>query len=81
MFEHIHTKKCNKLEHERLEKLVFIYYNLRLLTKQLRAKDLDPILLDKIDLVSDWVLEDDSPTNDLSLLDEETQDLPIVPFS
>eukprot|EP00253_Pinus_taeda_P033773 PITA_33773 len=28
VFEHIHSKKINKLEHERLEKLVFIYYNL-----------------------------------------------------
>eukprot|EP00253_Pinus_taeda_P029868 PITA_29868 len=28
VFEHIHKKKRNMLEHERLEKLVFIYYNL-----------------------------------------------------
>eukprot|EP00253_Pinus_taeda_P027280 PITA_27280 len=28
VFEHIHSKKRNRLEHERLEKLVFIYYNL-----------------------------------------------------
>jgi hypothetical protein len=80
-FEHIHTKKHNRLEHERLEKLVFIYYNLQMLTKQLQPKDLDPILLDKIDLVSDWVLEDESPADDLSWLDEETQDLSSVPFS
>eukprot|EP00253_Pinus_taeda_P004506 PITA_04506 len=33
VFGHIHSKKRNKLEHERLEKLVFIYYNLRMLTK------------------------------------------------
>jgi hypothetical protein len=37
-----------------------------MLTKQFRAKDLDPILLDKIDLVSDWVLEDESHADDLS---------------
>jgi hypothetical protein len=66
VFEHIHTKKCNKLEHERLEKLIFIYYNLWMLTKQLQAKELNPILLDKIDLVSDRVLEDESPADDLS---------------
>jgi hypothetical protein len=69
------------LEHERLEKLVFIDYNLQMLTKKLWAKDLDRILLDEIDLVYDWVLDDDSPANDFSWLDEETQDLPSVPFS
>eukprot|EP00253_Pinus_taeda_P026074 PITA_26074 len=53
VFQHIHRKKRNKLEHERLEKLVFIYYNLRMLTKQMQPKDTDPILLDTIDLESD----------------------------
>jgi hypothetical protein len=79
--EHIHTQKLNKLEHEWMEKLVFIYYSLQMLTKQLRAKVLDPILLDKIDLVSAWVLEDESPADDLSWLDEGTQDLSSVPLS
>ena len=80
VFEHIHTKKRNRLEHERLEKLVYIYYNLRMLTKQLRAKDLDPILLDQIDLVSDWVVEDEAPV-DLRWLDEEAEGPSSVPFS
>jgi hypothetical protein len=35
----------------------------------------------KIDLVSIWVLEDESPVDDLSWLDEETQDLSSVPYS
>jgi hypothetical protein len=81
VFEYIHTKRHNRLEHEQLEKLVFIYYNLQMFTKHLWAKDLDPILLDKIDLVSNWVLEDESFTDDLSWLDEETRDLSNVPFS
>ena len=51
-----------------------------MLTKQLRAKDLDPILLDQIDLVSDWVVEDEAPA-DLSWLDEETEGPSGVPFS
>ena len=50
-----------------------------MLTKQLRAKDLDPILLDQIDLVSDWVVEDEAPA-DLSWLDEETEGPSGVPF-
>ena len=32
---------------------------------------MDPIFLDQIDLVSDWVVEDEAPA-DLSWLDEET---------
>ena len=73
VFEHIHSKKRNRLEHERLEKLVFIYYNLRMLTKQVQPKDTDPILLDTIDLESDWVVKEEAP--DLSWLDEEIEDL------
>jgi hypothetical protein len=49
-----------------LEKFFFIYCNLRMLTKQFQAKDLDPILLDKIDLVSYWLLEAESHVDDLS---------------
>ena len=30
VFERIHTKKRNRLEHQRLNDLVYIYYNLRL---------------------------------------------------
>jgi len=30
VFERIHTKKRNKLEHQRLNDLVYIHYNLRL---------------------------------------------------
>ena len=63
-----------------LEKLVFIYYNLRMLTKQMQPKDLDPILLDDIDLESEWVVEEEFP-DDLSWLDEETQDPSSLPYS
>eukprot|EP00253_Pinus_taeda_P029752 PITA_29752 len=73
VFKHIHSKKRNRLEHERLEKLVFIYYNLRMLTKQVQPKGTDPILLDSIDLESNWVVEEE--TTDLSWRDEETEDL------
>eukprot|EP00253_Pinus_taeda_P001478 PITA_01478 len=78
VFEHIHNKNRNKLEHERLEKLVFIYYNLRMLTKQAKPKDTDPILLDTIDLESNWVVEEAAP--DLSRLDEEIEHLSSLPF-
>ena len=52
-----------------------------MLTKQLQAKDLDPVLLDKIDLVFDWVLEDEFLVDDLCWLHEETTDPCSVPFS
>eukprot|EP00253_Pinus_taeda_P028530 PITA_28530 len=61
MFEHIHSKKRNKLKHERLEKLVFIYYNLRMFTKQVQPKDTNPIVLDTIDLEFDSIVEEKSP--------------------
>jgi hypothetical protein len=51
-----------------------------MLTKQLQAKDWDPILLDQIDLVSYWVIEDETPV-DLGQLDEETESPFGVPFS
>eukprot|EP00253_Pinus_taeda_P025072 PITA_25072 len=77
VFEHIQSKKRNRLEHERLEKLVFIYYNLRMLPKQVQAKGTDPILLDTIDLEFDWVVEEEAP--DLSWLDKETEGLSSLP--
>ena len=52
-----------------------------MLRKQLRVKDLDPFLLEKIGLVSDWVVEDEFPMDDLSWLDEEIEDPSSVPFS
>ena len=64
-----------------MEKLVYIYYNLRLLTKQLRPKDIDPILLDETNVDNDWVVEEEFPTDDLSWLDEETQDFSNQPLS
>lgn len=30
IFEHIHSKKRNRLEHQRLNDLVYVHYNLRL---------------------------------------------------
>ena len=54
------TRKCNKLEHELLDNLVFIYYSLFPLTKYLRTKDMEPIALDMIDPKYIWSTEDES---------------------
>ncbi|KAL4614141.1 hypothetical protein ACB092_07G032600 [Castanea dentata] len=68
-FEFIHSKRRNRLEHKRLNDLVFVCYNLLLREMNIRrTKDyLDPISLDNIDLMDDWVVED----SEFLLLTEE----------
>ncbi|KAI8572767.1 hypothetical protein RHMOL_Rhmol01G0225900 [Rhododendron molle] len=66
-FEFIHSKKRNRLEHKRLNDLVYVRYNLKLrerIIKQTRDA-LDLISLENIDVLDDWVSEEPS------LLDEE----------
>eukprot|EP00253_Pinus_taeda_P014321 PITA_14321 len=57
--EHIHMKKRNRLQQKRLNDLVFMPYNLRLRRNQMMNKtpNIDPIMLDDIDLTSKWVEE------------------------
>lgn len=49
VFEQIHTRKRNRLLKERLDKLVFVNYNLRLRNKRIEGIDGDPIDLDNFD--------------------------------
>jgi hypothetical protein len=67
VFERIHTKKRNRLEHKRLNDLVFVQYNLRLRHNQLLNKrpDTDPIVLDDVDPTSDWVAKTHPPEFDV----------------
>ncbi|KAL8535057.1 hypothetical protein ACS0TY_010904 [Phlomoides rotata] len=60
VFERIHTKKRNKLEHSRLNDLVFIHYNLRL-QERLERKRIcyDPIDYESIDQNNSWVVEEE----------------------
>ena len=62
-FERIHTKKRNRLEQKWLNDLVSVQYNLRLRRNQLLNKrpDSDPIVLNDVDLTSDWVVETHPP--------------------
>ncbi|KAG6648808.1 uncharacterized protein LOC122316382 [Carya illinoinensis] len=59
-FEFIHSKKRNRLEHKRLNDLVFVRYNLKLRERNIkRGRDaLDPINLENIDLMEEWVGEE-----------------------
>ncbi|XP_070048793.1 uncharacterized protein [Nicotiana tomentosiformis] len=55
VFEHIHTKKRNKLTLKRLNDLVFIKYN-RTLRRRYNARNvIDPISLDNIDDANEWL--------------------------
>ncbi|XP_023752194.1 uncharacterized protein LOC111900549 [Lactuca sativa] len=66
VFERIHTKRRNRLEHQRLNDLVYVHYNLRL---QNRLKDYkksyDPIDYESIDKIEFWVV-DEIPEGELN---------------
>ncbi|KAG6654115.1 hypothetical protein CIPAW_05G123500 [Carya illinoinensis] len=69
--EFIHSKKRNRLEHKRLNDLVFVRYNLKLRERNIkRGRDaLDPINHENIDLMEEWVGEESE------LIDGEDLDL------
>ncbi|KAL6511720.1 hypothetical protein OROGR_021317 [Orobanche gracilis] len=58
-FEFIHTKKRNRLEHQRLNDLVYVQYNRKIATRfQKRREDgknFDPLLLDDFQWDNEWV--------------------------
>nr|XP_023900900.1 uncharacterized protein LOC112012749 [Quercus suber] len=64
-FEYVHSKKRNRLEHKRVNDLVFVHYNLRLRERNIQRNKyaLDPISLDNIDLMGDWVAEEPALLN------------------
>ncbi|KAF5449742.1 hypothetical protein F2P56_030158, partial [Juglans regia] len=59
-FDFIHSKKRNRLVHKRLNDLVFVRYNLKLRERSIKkGRDaLDPINLENIDLMEEWVGEE-----------------------
>ncbi|XP_075654755.1 uncharacterized protein LOC142624914 [Castanea sativa] len=64
-FEYVHSKKRNRLEHKRVNDLVFVHYNLRLQQRNIQRNKyaLDPISLDNIDLMGVWVAEEPALLN------------------
>ncbi|RVW98236.1 hypothetical protein CK203_031867 [Vitis vinifera] len=57
-FESIHTKKRNRLEHQRLNALVYVRYNTKLRERSLQRKqNVDPILVEEIDSDDEWIAE------------------------
>ncbi|RVX02328.1 hypothetical protein CK203_028275 [Vitis vinifera] len=62
VFERIHTKRRNRLEHHRLNDLVYVHYNLRLKNRFYNKKRIyDPIDYACIDETDFWVVDDDQP--------------------
>ncbi|KAK9927472.1 hypothetical protein M0R45_024653 [Rubus argutus] len=80
-FESIHTKKHNRIELEKFNDLVFVHCNLWLQSIcQNRDVKCKPIVLDEIDVSSEWPTELESPApnfND-SLLDSLPLDVEVV---
>ncbi|XP_059075804.1 uncharacterized protein LOC131043866 [Cryptomeria japonica] len=73
MFEHIHSKRRNRLSVERLNDLVFVHYNLRLRTRQILDDDSSPITLEEVNPESDWLTESTDPVftdEDLEWVDQ-----------
>eukprot|EP00253_Pinus_taeda_P033304 PITA_33304 len=66
VFEHMHTKKRNRLEQKWLNDLVFVQYNLQLRNQMMnKTPDLDPTELDDIDPTSEWVEVTENPVFDV----------------
>ncbi|XP_066324257.1 uncharacterized protein [Miscanthus floridulus] len=62
-FEHVHSKKRNRLEHQRLNDIVYVHCNLRLRQRsKIRTRNYDPISLEQIGMGNEaWILEDSPP--------------------
>ncbi|KAK8939133.1 hypothetical protein KSP39_PZI011617 [Platanthera zijinensis] len=73
VFEKIHTKRRNRLEHQRLNDLVYVCYNLNMRNRFTCTKrNYDPLDYTCIDLMDFWVLEEE-PVPELSFEDLENE--------
>ncbi|XP_024009284.1 uncharacterized protein LOC112084392 [Eutrema salsugineum] len=59
VFERIHTKKRNRPEHQRLNDLVYVHYNLRLQNRSKRSRSYDPVDYESIDKTEFWIVEEE----------------------
>ncbi|WJX29351.1 hypothetical protein P8452_18003 [Trifolium repens] len=58
-FEHIHSKKRNRLEHQKLQDLVFIKYNQTLKERYDSNDVIDPVIMDDDIDGNEWLLGDE----------------------
>lgn len=54
VFQHLHTKKRNRLAQDRLNDMVFVKFN-RSLDRRAKDKNRDPLLLQEIDESNEWL--------------------------
>ncbi|KAL5127931.1 hypothetical protein HKD37_14G040273 [Glycine soja] len=77
VFEQIHSKKRNRLEHKRLHDLVFVKYNQQLKQRYNARDEIDPISLNDIDVCNEWLVgemdedDDNDAGNDLVFEDDD----------
>ncbi|KAL6655298.1 hypothetical protein ACP70R_006124 [Stipagrostis hirtigluma subsp. patula] len=62
VFEYLHSRNLSRLERSRISDVVFVRYNLKLRERNLRKlKDaIDPISVEHIDVLEEWVSEEPS---------------------
>ncbi|XP_028122853.1 adenylate kinase isoenzyme 6 homolog HBR1-like [Camellia sinensis] len=64
-FDHVHSKKRNRLEQQRLNALVFVKYNIQLELRQIkrqeRGETYDPIYLSDMESDDEWITEKEDP--------------------
>ncbi|XP_058746999.1 uncharacterized protein LOC131619985 [Vicia villosa] len=84
VFEHIHSKKRNRLEHQKLNDLVCVRYNLRLQNRTKKKQNYDPINFETLGDHSNWVLEDSPPfltIEEVKALRKDLASMTIQPIS
>ncbi|WVZ65458.1 hypothetical protein U9M48_014817 [Paspalum notatum var. saurae] len=61
-FKHLHSRKLSRLERSRLGDVVFVRYNMKLRERNLHKLKgaIDPISVDNIDVLDEWVSEEPS---------------------
>lgn len=77
VFEQIHSKKRNRLEHQKLNDLVYVKYNQKLRERHEKRSDLDPISLDDIDDCNEWLvgeMDEDNGERGDRVFDDDTLD-------
>uniref|UniRef100_A0A0R0HS56 BED-type domain-containing protein n=1 Tax=Glycine max TaxID=3847 RepID=A0A0R0HS56_SOYBN len=80
-FEHIHSKKRSRLEHQKLQDLVYVKYNQALLDRFECHDVIDPIALNDIDDSNEWLLgelEGEEAGNDLVFDDDDLNSLDVA---
>ncbi|KAD3067150.1 hypothetical protein E3N88_35030 [Mikania micrantha] len=74
VFQHIHTKKRNRLAQDRLNEMVYVKFNRALERRSKKEGTADPIMLEDIDDSNEWLMgrmEDDDSDDELVFTGED----------